>query len=343
MARPRVFISSTYYDLKHIRASLENFVESLGFDPILSEKGSIPYDPTLALDKSCYREVGNADIFVLIIGGRYGSEKSDTKSDKKKGFYEQYDSITKVEYQEAVERDVPIYILIERPVYAEYETYLANKANKKIKYVHVQSVNVFALIEEILGKRRNNPVQQFDRHSEIQEWLREQWAGLFRDLLRRQTSQQQLTSLSQQVAELASQNKTLRDYLEKVVTKVAPNELAGLKKDEEERSKRADQERIILANSFAEFLVRMHGLTESDVLHLLTGPATTTGLLNVLRLRSPSRNWRQFLLSNEPYVVKDINKTRKLLGLPPMTADLNASPNDATTMTPPPETKPDTA
>ena len=70
MARPRVFISSTYYDLKHLRSSLDNFVESLGFDAILSEKGKIAYTPDLPLDESCYREVGTADIFVLIIGGR---------------------------------------------------------------------------------------------------------------------------------------------------------------------------------------------------------------------------------------------------------------------------------
>ncbi len=52
MAKPRIFISSTYYDLKHLRASLENFVESLGFDAILSEKGNIAYAPDIALDES---------------------------------------------------------------------------------------------------------------------------------------------------------------------------------------------------------------------------------------------------------------------------------------------------
>jgi len=78
MARPRVFVSSTYYDLKHLRSSLENFVESLGFDAILSEKGKIAYTPDLPLDESCYREVGTADIFVLIVGGRYGTEVSAT-------------------------------------------------------------------------------------------------------------------------------------------------------------------------------------------------------------------------------------------------------------------------
>src|SRR5438093_238752 len=41
MAKPRIFISSTYYDLKHIRDSLAVFVDRLGFEPILSEKGNI--------------------------------------------------------------------------------------------------------------------------------------------------------------------------------------------------------------------------------------------------------------------------------------------------------------
>jgi hypothetical protein len=38
MAKPRVFVSSTYYDLKHIRASLELFIESLGFEAIFPRK-----------------------------------------------------------------------------------------------------------------------------------------------------------------------------------------------------------------------------------------------------------------------------------------------------------------
>ncbi|MDD2778201.1 MAG: DUF4062 domain-containing protein, partial [Methanocellales archaeon] len=76
MAKPKVFVSSTYYDLKHLRSSLENFIESLGFEAILSEKGNIAFTPDIPLDESCYREAGNADIFVIIIGGRYGSEAS---------------------------------------------------------------------------------------------------------------------------------------------------------------------------------------------------------------------------------------------------------------------------
>jgi hypothetical protein len=122
MSKPRVFVSSTYYDLKHIRSSLENFIEGLGYDPILSEKGDIAYAPDIALDESCYREVRNSDIFVLIIGGRYGAEKSSGKSAVPKEFYDRYDSITRQEYSSAVDHDIPIYILIEKAVYADFES-----------------------------------------------------------------------------------------------------------------------------------------------------------------------------------------------------------------------------
>jgi hypothetical protein len=236
MARPRIFISSTYYDLKHIRASLENFVESLGYDAILSERGNIAYDPQVALDESCYREAGNAHVFVLIIGGRYGSETSATKTDDaKKKFYDEYDSITKKEYTTAVSNGVPVYILIERAVYADYETYLLNKDSATIQYAHVNSVNVFIFIEEILAKRCNNPFQLFDRFADIQAWLKEQWAGLFREFLTRKSAQQQLVSLTKEVATLTDINTTLKNYLEQVVKKVSPENAQTLIESEEKR------------------------------------------------------------------------------------------------------------
>jgi hypothetical protein len=241
MARPRVFVSSTYYDLKHLRASLEAFVESLGYDAVLSEKGNIAYNPDIPLDESCYREVQNTEIFVLIIGGRYGTEQSDARGPVPKTFYERYDSITKGEYRSAVEKDIPIYVLIEKAVYSDYETYLQNKSNKAIKYPHVDSVNIFHLVQEILGQPRNNPIQQFDRYSEIEAWLREQWAGLFRDMLTRSADRRQIASLASQVGELAQVNETLKKYLEAVVSNIAPAEAAGLIATEKKRLTKARQ------------------------------------------------------------------------------------------------------
>ncbi len=242
MARPRVFVSSTYYDLKHVRSSLDSFIESLGFDSVLSEKGDIAYSPDTPLDESCYREAATADIFVLIIGGRYGSPTSSDDKKPSPTFFERYESVTKKEYESAVDRDMPTYILIESSVYSEYETFLRNKDNENVQYAHVDSINVFRLIEEILAKPRNNPVHKFERFPDIEAWLREQWAGLFRELLQRTTNQQQLATLSSQVETLGAINSTLQRYLETVVQKVSPEDAAQL--IESERKKLNDLEQI---------------------------------------------------------------------------------------------------
>ncbi|MBU3105149.1 DUF4062 domain-containing protein [Clostridium gasigenes] len=54
MSKPKIFVSSTYYDLKFVRSNIKRFIEQYGFDPILNEFGLITYDYTKPLDKSCY-------------------------------------------------------------------------------------------------------------------------------------------------------------------------------------------------------------------------------------------------------------------------------------------------
>lgn len=255
MARPRIFISSTYYDLKYIRASLELFIEDLGFDAILSEKGDIAYAPDRPLDESCYREVENCDVFVLIVGGRYGSESS-TESKTPKDFFDRYESITKKEYDSAADKDIPIYVLIERAVHAEYQTFIRNKNMTGIKYAHVDSVNVFLLIENILAKPRNNPVQTFEKFEDIQAWLREQWAGLFRELLRRQSQQQQLAGLSQQVIQLKETNETLKKYLEAVMRGENKQTTTKLIESEHKRLTNVRQLESLANNRWVEWLTR---------------------------------------------------------------------------------------
>lgn len=235
MAKPRVFVSSTYYDLKHVRSSLDIFIESLGYESVLSEKGDIAYTSEVPLDESCYREASSADIFVLIVGGRYGAEATSNAKQPSHGFFDRYDSITKKEYQNAVSKDIPIYILIEANVYSEYYTYLRNKEASAINYAHVDSVNIFKLIEEILAQPRNNPVHTFERFADIETWLRDQWAGLFRELLQRQSQQQQLTTLTAQVAEMHAINETLRRYLEALMKGIKPDDSSKLIESEQKR------------------------------------------------------------------------------------------------------------
>ena len=282
MSKPRIFVSSTYYDLKHVRSSLEAFIERLGYEPILSEKGDIAYAPDIPLDESCYREARNADVFVLIVGGRYGSEKSDGKQELPKDFYQRYDSITKQEYKSALERDIPIYILIEKSVYADFETYLRNKANQAVVYAHVDSVNIFGLIEEILSKPRNNPINYFDRYTDIEAWLRDQWAGLFRELLSRMSNQQQLSSLNAQVGELREVNKTLKTYLEEVVSKIAPVESAKIIRSESKRLDKALQSLAVKRNSLVNHITS-YGLPVDIVVDAASEATTLDQFVEGLR------------------------------------------------------------
>jgi len=90
MAIPRVFVASTCYDLKYIRENLKYFIKTLGYDPILSEEGSIFFDPSKHTHDSCLSEVSNCQLFVLIIGGRFGGKYKDSPK-----------SITNMEYEEA--------------------------------------------------------------------------------------------------------------------------------------------------------------------------------------------------------------------------------------------------
>jgi hypothetical protein len=319
MAKPRVFVSSTYYDLKHLRSSLENFIDSLGFEPILSEKGDIAFSPNAPLDESCYREVTNTDIFVLILGGRYGAQASTDTSKKNGDFFGKYNSITKMEYEQALKADIPIYILIENDVYSEYRTFLKNKQSKNIVYAHVDSVNIFHLIEEIMTQRRNNLVFSFSRFSEIQEWLKEQWAGLFRELLKKLSSQQQISSLSAQVAELKEINKTLKNYLEVVVSKMIPHESEKIIKKEGERLEEAALKQKLMSNQFSRFLINENKLNPDKLVFSISRPRDSKELFDLLdgQLGENAGEVKDTLLKYRD-AQDDFNELRSILNLPPI-------------------------
>ena len=67
--KPKIFVSSTYYDLKYAREDLSNFINGYKFEPILFENGDIGYEPGKPLDESCYSNISKSDMVILLIGG----------------------------------------------------------------------------------------------------------------------------------------------------------------------------------------------------------------------------------------------------------------------------------
>lgn len=109
MKVPTIFISSTFYDLKHIRADLCSFIENdLNYKYLASEFPSFPINPSNTIVENCTKCVQDeVDIFILIIGGRYGSiDKTLSKS------------ITNIEYLAAKSKNIPIYVFISKDILA---------------------------------------------------------------------------------------------------------------------------------------------------------------------------------------------------------------------------------
>ncbi|EHR0248231.1 DUF4062 domain-containing protein [Vibrio parahaemolyticus] len=177
MAIPRVFISSTCYDLKHIRENLKYFVKTIGYEPVLSDEGDVFYDPTAHTHDSCLKEVETCQLFILIIGGRYGGKFKDGES-----------SITNHEYREAIRNNIPVFALVENSVYSDHHVYTINKSkNPKIvndiAYPSVDSLKIFGFIDEVRRNSENNAIFPFRDFSDMESYLKKQWAGMMYDFI----------------------------------------------------------------------------------------------------------------------------------------------------------------
>ncbi|MCP4369447.1 MAG: DUF4062 domain-containing protein [Deltaproteobacteria bacterium] len=203
MAKPTVFISSTFYDLRNIRDDLAKFIRELGYNPTRYETSGIPYLMNVPLEESAYQEVANCDILICIIGGQYG-----TKSATREG------SITQNELKEALEGSIPIYVFVEQNVLSEFETYKRNKKKgTSVEYHYADNVEIYKFIEKIYALPLNNLINSFQTSADITSYLRDQWAGLFQRFLQKGTRQAEMTVLN----EMKSMSSTL-EQLVKLLT-----------------------------------------------------------------------------------------------------------------------------
>lgn len=199
MAKPRIFVSSTFYDLRHVRGEIERFIKEMGYEPVLNEYGHIPYESKEKLEQYCYKEIEKIHILVSIIGNRFGSQASESPDH----------SISNLELQTAIKQGKQVYIFIDSGVYNEYRTYLKNKANKSIQYSHVDDIRIFEFIEKLYDLSSNNQIKSFENIPQILYYLKEQWAGLFEIYLQQQEREQ--------IVRLADILKSSADTLAKLI------------------------------------------------------------------------------------------------------------------------------
>jgi hypothetical protein len=217
MVKPRVFVSSTYLDLKPIREALGKFIDGLGFESVIFEEGHIAHIPGNYVDLSCLLEIKNCHIVVLLIGGRYGSPSSESENEENDET-NKYESITVTEFQTAHNRKIPIYIFIEKDVLTAYKIYQHNK-DTLIKYPDVDNIQIFDFIEKVYTPNIYW-IKAFDKTEDIISELRNQWAGLFANYLINLQYEEQLKTISGQTEEMYKVLETLKSYSESILKNV---------------------------------------------------------------------------------------------------------------------------
>lgn len=210
MAKPKVFISSTCFDLMEIRDSLCSFIKGMGFDPVLSEHGDVFYHPDLHTHDACLHEVLNCQLFVLIIGGRFGGTYVNDKSK----------SITNAEYEAARECNLPIFTYVKRGVLDNHHSYQANRDKPFIKDFHFTAIekqghalDIFEFIDVVRKAKSNNAFEGFETSSDIEEHLRKQFAGMFFDFLKNREVREQMSAAQTVLSALKTSSEKLEDLV----------------------------------------------------------------------------------------------------------------------------------
>lgn len=164
-----VFISSTCYDLRSVRNRLKNMIEEeIGMEAKLSEHANFPVDSSIGTVENCLKVVEkNADIFVLIIGSRYGYITDKGKS------------VTNLEYLRAKEMNIPIYIFIDSQTLNKYSEW---KNNNDIVFPDIDNNKLFNFIEKV-REEDNAWTHEYEIDSQILEMLKLQINYLFTDSL----------------------------------------------------------------------------------------------------------------------------------------------------------------
>lgn len=169
---PNVFLSSTCYDLNQVRKDITTFIQSQGFSARDSTNPTQFFPkPGMDIHRSCFEEIASCELFVLVVGGRYGEVISDTNR-----------SITNEEYLVAYKLGIPIFTFVQKNVWDLLQLWKIDP--KKDYKPFVEDNHVFNFIESIRNQSRDNWMWPFEYADDIIKTLRHQWASYFSHLIK---------------------------------------------------------------------------------------------------------------------------------------------------------------
>ncbi len=165
MAKPRIFLSSTCFDLGDARATLTSFLEGCGFEVLNSQSGSFGVKPKVHSHDACLAMMEQADYVVLIIGGRRGGTYVGSEK-----------SITNEEIRAAQKLERPIFAFLDKRVDSLRATYRKNPGADFTPTV--DDIRIFDFIDTIAAGHEDNWLHLFDNVNDIKSSLTAQFAYL---------------------------------------------------------------------------------------------------------------------------------------------------------------------
>jgi hypothetical protein len=148
MAKPRVFISSTCFELNDVRSELTEFLENYNFEVLNSQLKNFGVTPRKHSHSACLDQVNNSDYLILIIGTRRGGTFIGSEL-----------SITNEEYNLAAKKDIPTIAFVNRRVEEAIPLY---KKNPRADFsTVVDDKRVFDFIEIIKSNAEDNWLHPF--------------------------------------------------------------------------------------------------------------------------------------------------------------------------------------
>lgn len=224
MANPRIFISSTCYDLGNARDQLRNFIINLGYEPVMSEYSDILFDHRTHTHTSCLNEIQNVDMIILLVGSRFGGQAIpealsliDIENLEKSSFdttildKPEKLSVTQLEVLKAIEYSIPVFAFVDEKVMHDHFVYQKNKdLSEKIKYPSIEKQEtakyIFEFINFLQHRIKGNSLITFSNIEDIENHLRKQWASLFQRLLKEQrditTDNNKMLAISEQIEDI---------------------------------------------------------------------------------------------------------------------------------------------
>ena len=175
-------VSSSVYGIRDLLSQLQGYLQSVGWEVWISDRGSVPVDSYYSALHNCLRAVEDCDAFLGIITGRYGSGRD------KCGI-----SFTHREMKHAIKHTVKRWFLVQQDVVTARSVFNALKSvvpllckeiDKKDglrKNPHLDNVRIFDMYDlavrdsiDPLEDRKGNWVQPFRTNDEAMLYVQNQ-------------------------------------------------------------------------------------------------------------------------------------------------------------------------